>query len=105
MKFLDPRERLLLAIGAFLFLTSFLLISGPAQAASCGKRSDVVEMLRKRHGEQPVQIALTDDGQVLEIWSNPDGPWTLLLTSPQGFACIQATGHQPWEHLPIGAPV
>lgn len=104
MKYLDPRERRLLAMGVFLFLISFLLVSGLAQAAPCGKRPDVVEILRKRHGEQPMQIALTANGQVLEIWTNPDGPWTLLVTSPEGFACIQATGHQPWERLPVGDP-
>ena len=105
MRYLDPRERRQLAMGVFLFLVSFLLISGLAEAAACGKRPDVVEMLRKRHGEQPAQIALTADGQVLEIWANPDGAWTLLLTSPKGFACIQATGRQPWERLPVGDPV
>lgn len=105
MRQFEPRQRRLLALGTFLFVISFLVVTGLANAAGCGKRPDVVEALRKQHGEQPAQIALAADGRVVELWSNPKGGWTLLATHPNGYACILAAGREPWESLPLGEPV
>lgn len=100
----DPSQLRLFTLGAFLFLISFVIVTGLAQAAACGKRPEVTETLRKRHGEQPSRIALASDGRVIELWASEKGGWTLLATRPNGYACVIASGHEAWEILPLGAP-
>lgn len=104
MKPIDPRRRVVLAFGLLLFLAAFLLASGLARAAQCGPRAAIVDALKQRHGPRPRYIAMTDRGRVLELWSGADGAWALLLTSPEGYACIQATGPDAWEALVQGEP-
>jgi len=77
----------------------------PADAVQCAPRAKIVAALSKRHGERPISIAMTNDGRVLELWANADGPWTLLITTPHGVSCIQASGAMAWENLPQGDPV
>lgn len=101
---LDPRTMRLMMIGVLALLASLIFIISRAHAMACGKRAEIVESLRKQHGERPYRIAMTSDGRVLELWARPDGQWTLLATSPKGYSCIQATGYSAWEDLPQGDP-
>ena len=97
------RRRAAFALSLGLLVAATLMAS-IAAAAACGRRADVVTMLRQRHGEWPVAMAMTDDGRVLELWAHEAGPWTLLVTSPEGISCVQATGSETWEDLPRGEP-
>lgn len=97
--------RTAISTGSLFLLAGLLFWSGYASAAACGKRADIVALLRQRHGERPTAMAMTADGKVIELWTHPDGPWTLLATTVNGYACIQATGYAPWEMLPLGDPV
>ncbi len=96
---LDPRLPLYLLMGAALLLAAFVLAPRPAAAQGCARRPEIVEPLKKRFGERPAQIALSRDGRVVEVWVGPNGGWTLLSTSPEGFTCILAIGDQDWETL------
>lgn len=101
---LDPRTMTVLALSGLVLLASLALSMSRAHAMACGKRAEIVESLRKQHGERPYRIAMTADGRVLELWARSDGQWTLLATSPKGYSCIQATGYSAWEELPQGDP-
>ncbi len=101
----DPRRQRLLALGLALFVAAFMVAVGAARAANCGKREDIVTALTKRHGERPVSLALSSDGRLVELWAREDGRWTLIISTPQGFACVHASGERPWEDLPTGDPV
>jgi len=98
-------RRRVLALGLVLPLGAAVLASGRAHAAACGPRADIVAALRQRHGERPASIAMTTDGRVIELWRREEGPWTLLITTPQGRSCVVAAGRDVWETLPEGAPV
>ena len=63
----------------------------------CGPRKAVVALLTDRLHQQPSSVALTNDGQLLEVLkSNTDTAWAILLTSPRGLSCVIAEGDN-WQ--------
>ena len=93
-------RRLVLATGA----AALLGAASPAQvqgAQSCGKRADLISFLAGGFREAPVGIGLTEQGLLLEIFASKDGEtWTLLMTMPNGVACVVASGEQ-WQAAPL----
>ena len=80
-------------------LASVAFGGGPAHAQSnCGTRTSLIAKLDKGFGEQPVAIGLASTGNVLEVLISADGTWTILITNPDGLACIAATGEH-WQTL------
>ena len=70
--------------------------------ANCGKRADIVRMLAKQK-EMPRALGVTDT-DYLEIYTAPDGTWSILITQSHGRrTCIMATGHS-WEITPQQIP-
>jgi hypothetical protein len=70
-----------------------------AQAhASCGPRNQLVKLLSDRYKEDPVGIGLAQPGQVLEIFASQTGTWSMVMTMPDGQACLIAAGDN-WEML------
>ncbi|MBM3486916.1 MAG: hypothetical protein FJX67_09825 [Alphaproteobacteria bacterium] len=66
----------------------------------CTERTDVVKHLDRKYAEAPVAIGLTNNGGVIEVFSTKTGgSWTILLTMPNGTACVVAAG-QSWEQVP-----
>jgi hypothetical protein len=98
----NPNRLRLTLLGVVLFLAAFFQTLNVARAQSCGLRLNVVAALQDQYGERPVYMAMAKDGRVIELWAHPDGAWTLLTTSPQGHACIQASGDR--EALPQRDP-
>lgn len=63
------------------------------QAASCGDREKIVDVLQKKHGEAPIGAGLAGETAVVELWSSEKtGTWTLLITRTDGVACLLAAG-------------
>ena len=80
-------------------LASVAFGGGPAQAQSnCGTRTSLIAKLDKGFGEQPVAFGLASTGNLLEVLISSDGTWTILITNPDGLACIAATGEH-WQTL------
>ena len=68
----------------------------------CGAREALVAALARTYGEQPRVRALTARGALLEVFATPDGAtWTILITTPNGRACIASAG-EAW--LPTQPP-
>ena len=71
-----------------------------AQQPACTKRADVVNHLAKKYSEAPVAIGLANNGGVIEVLSSKDGnSWTIIITMPNGTACMIAAGEN-WEKVP-----
>ena len=67
----------------------------------CGPRKDVLARLAVSLHQQPSSVALTSDGQLLEVLkSDTDLIWTILITSPQGLSCVVASG-DGWQNRKI----
>lgn len=63
----------------------------------CADRGKIVERLAETFGETLQSLGLNQDNGVVEIYaSEATGTWTILLTRPDGLACLLASG-QMWE--------
>ena len=85
-----------------------LLLATPAAEAqdrtACADRTLVIERLAERYGETLQSMGLHQNRNVLEVYASDEtGTWTILVTSPDGRACLIAAG-QAWdgEPAPLG---
>lgn len=69
--------------------------AGP-QSAQCGDRSDLLSQLKDKYKEAPTGFGMTGSGAVVELMTAEDGNWTLILSFPNGHACLMAAG-EGWE--------
>ncbi len=73
---------------------------GAAQQAPCEQRDDVLGHLAQKYHELPVAIGVTNRGGLVEVLSSGDGKtWTIIISSPDGEACLVAAG-EGWRALP-----
>lgn len=70
--------------------------SDAAAQASCGPRDQLVKLLADQYKEDPVGIGLAQPGQVLEVFASQGGSWSMVMTMPDGKACLIAAGDN-WE--------
>ena len=84
-------------------LTALVAVSSVAAQAQvvCGARDALVAALARTYGEQPRVRALTAGGSMLEVFAAPGGStWTILITAPNGRACIASAGEAWTPALP-----
>ncbi|MBJ6126109.1 hypothetical protein [Microvirga splendida] len=73
--------------------------ASPASAQSaCGPREQLAKLLSDRYKEDPVGMGLSQPGQVLEVFASSNGSWTMVMTMPDGKACMIAAGEN-WEMM------
>ncbi|MDP6343562.1 MAG: hypothetical protein QF578_19195 [Alphaproteobacteria bacterium] len=77
-------------------LAAFLLSAPVAAQAVCGERDRLLAHLRKTHGERPIAMGLTARGRMVEVLASDGGGWSIIVTDPNGGACLMATG-EAWE--------
>lgn len=64
-----------------------------AQQASCADRTQVVERLQTKYGETRQSMGLGRNNGVVEVYASDEtGTWTILLSRPDGLACLVAAG-------------
>lgn len=86
-------------------LTLAMTYSAAAAGPICGERNEIVGDLKSGYDETARSIALSNDGNLLEIFVSSEGTWTALLTTPTGVSCVVGSG-EAWEHVakaPVGA--
>ena len=91
------------------FVVALLLgtaaIPPPASAqtlrpVACGQRDAITAKLEQRYSEHQKGAGLVSGTRLLEIWhSEKTGTWTILMTRPDGIACVMATGKH-WRDTP-----
>ena len=78
------------------FLAVYVALDARAQQAApggnCAPRADMLASLSEHFGEAPRVIALTQQGNVMEITVSASGSWSLLVTTPNGNTCMAAAG-------------
>lgn len=90
----------------FAALTFSAAISIPgstfAQSAACADRDRILERLASDYAESVVARGLTNAGTLLEVTATQDGEtWTIVVTAPDGPACLVAAG-EAWQ--PVARP-
>lgn len=84
---------LILALG---FATVLAHSSAATAQTPCGPRDQLVRLLSEQYKETPVGIGLAQTGQVLEVFASLAGSWSMVMTTPDGKACLIASGDN-WE--------
>jgi len=64
---------------------------------ACAERTAVVSRLAEKYGETLQSMGLHRNNGVVEVYASDEtGTWTILVTRPDGTACLLAAG-QMWE--------
>ena len=92
---------------AVLSVVSLLLtLAAPAaaqQLGPCAPRADAVAKLAAGYGEVQAGIGLGAGGRsVVELYVSESGSFTILVTQPNGLACIAAAG-DGWQAIAAAA--
>ncbi len=87
---------------------SLALASLPAFASNCAKRDMIVERLKSKYSESfaggGLQATRTKHS-VVEVWASEEtGTFTVILTTPEGMACIVATGTDWYQAHSVDEP-
>ena len=85
----------MLRIALFLGAMTFAL---PAAAQpACAERNTVLDHLSAKYSEAPVALGLANNGGVIEVLTTNNGStWTIIITMPNGKACMIAAG-EGWQ--------
>ena len=82
--------RLLTGAGLALAL---LLFASSAVAQQCGPRDDLAKQLEQKYGERPIASGVSGRGALVEVFMSADGSsWSIVLTRPNGMACLVDEG-------------
>ena len=82
-------------VGALMILVGALVKPAESQS-NCGLRQDIASKLERTYQETPTGIGLSKNGGVFEVFTSPNGTWTILFTKPDGLSCMMAVGDN-WE--------
>lgn len=79
-------------------LALLLLVVFPAKAEQlvCGERKGIIETLNDIYHEQLTGAGITATGDLMEMYTSPNGSWTALVTTPGGASCVLGIG-KDWE--------
>ncbi len=85
---------LALSAVAFAFTGTTVATAGPAL---CGKRIELIKVLKNRYNEERVMVGLSQKStEAFEVFASEQGTWTVLMTMRTGLTCIMASGHS-WK--------
>lgn len=99
-------------VGFLLVLAMLMLAQFAFAQPRCIQRSEMVAQLATRWNEAPRLEGLISgpDGSnprgVMELWASASGTWSLILSMPDGLACLMAAGTGLQNALPVvlGSP-
>jgi hypothetical protein len=66
--------------------------SSPIAEIVCKTTSDLHETLRTRMSSARISSGIRSPEQILEVWADDRGSWTIVLTYATGTSCIVAMG-------------
>jgi hypothetical protein len=85
-------------ISALLIALGFFPAAAHAEAV-CGKRTDFVGVMAKKYNETPKSVGIAAGGSLFEIYTSPEGTFTVLISKPGGISCVVAAGNS-FENVP-----
>lgn len=75
-------------------------VAAQAQQA-CAPRADIVAELQAKYGETRRGAGLQNRGSVTEVFASAEtGTWTIIVTRPDGVACMMAAGEAWLDERP-----
>ena len=88
---------------AVALMAVFLCSTANAQQF-CGQRDAMLKAAEEKYKEVPRHRALSSDGAMIEVLVSEEGTWTVVVSLPDGTACVRGSG-AAWENLtpePVG---
>ncbi|MCA0922423.1 hypothetical protein [Pseudooceanicola nanhaiensis] len=88
-----------------LMLVSLTVMSGvpgllhaqsPIAEVICDSPDRMRDRLERRNGAAPRAIGLRGPDELVELWTDPRGDWTMVITYAEGRSCIVAMG-EDWQ--------
>jgi lipase chaperone LimK len=76
-----------------------IALPASAMQAVCGAHRDVLEQLKRAYSETPASMGLASNGTIIEVLVSSSGTWTIVMTQPNGIACLMAVG-EGWQEVP-----
>jgi len=80
------------SVAACLFAQTAFSNPNPIAELLCAPSDETRQLLENHSGETLVWQGLRDTEQVMEIWENRQGDWTLTIAYANGIRCIVAIG-------------
>ena len=86
------------ALAAIAATTAGPVIAGPVADSGnsagkvCARHDALTKHLSASYAEQPLNLALDANGNMVEVYSSNQGSWTMVVITPAGVACVVATG-------------
>jgi hypothetical protein len=77
---------------ALVGVATLCTLAGPAIAAPCAARDEIVQKLASGYGETPQSMGLSSTGSLIVMFVSPKGTWTAVNVSAIGEACLVASG-------------
>ena len=91
-----PLARIALVAAGLTLLGASLAQAGTPR---CAPHADMLAALAKQYGEAPQAVGIVNESSFIEVLSSKEGSFTILVTRPDGMACILAAG-QNFEEVP-----
>jgi len=70
--------------------------SSPIAEVVCEPTPDMINRLEAQFGEKRFGRGTRGYAQIMEVWADDSGDWTLIMTYASGTSCIVAMGEN-WE--------
>ena len=86
--------RLILCLSALMPLPA--LAESPIAELVCAPKAEMEQRLAIRFGSSRTATGLRDPETLLEVWTSPQGRWTLVQSHANGQSCIVAMG-EGWD--------
>jgi hypothetical protein len=79
-------------------ITTVLLLSSHARAqeAACFPAAQIAQALLNGHQETPTGLGVAAGGNLMVLYTSPEGSWTVVVENPSGIACLAASG-EGWQ--------
>jgi hypothetical protein len=58
----------------------------------CAPHQAMAQVLEESYDEEPVNLALDADGNLIEFYRSKNGSWTVVVVSSTGEACVLSSG-------------
>lgn len=90
--------RSLILAGLLCGLVTPAIVDAPFPATICHSTERISDRLSQQQGAERTARGTQSPDQILEVWTNSSGAWTLVVTYATGVSCIVAMGDD-WESL------
>jgi hypothetical protein len=73
---------------------AWIALGGSALGEHCYLVKAMDALLLQRYAEQPAALGLESSGKLLKLYVNsgPKATWTMVMITPEGWACVIAVG-------------